>query len=69
MIFKSWGQYITPVVELTYLGDFDSYNALALQPEVIIPVNENASVKLAGNVGLGGDGSEGGFIGSLSIGF
>jgi hypothetical protein len=69
VIFKSWGEYITPVVELTYLGDFDSYNALALQPEVIIPVNENASVKLAGNVGLGGDGSEGGFIGSLSIGF
>ncbi len=69
VIFKSWGEYIIPVVELTYLGDFDSYNALALHPQVIIPICENAAVKLAGNVGLGGDGSKGGFTSSLSISF
>lgn len=68
IVFESIGDYIVPVLELTFLGDSD-YSDLQLQPQVIIPFNDNISVKLGGYVGLLSDGSDGGGAASLAIGF
>ncbi len=68
IVFESIGEYIVPVLELTFLGDSD-YSDLKLQPQVIIPFNDNFSVKLGGYVGLTSDGSDNGGAASLAIGF
>jgi hypothetical protein len=68
VVFAPVCKYFVPVLELTYLGDFD-YNAIAIHPEVIIPFNENVSIKLGGTVGLSNDGNQGGGAASLAIGF
>jgi hypothetical protein len=68
IVFESIGDYIVPVLELTFLGDSD-YTDLQLQPQVIIPFNDNVSIKLGGYVGLASDGSENGGVASLAIGF
>ena len=68
IVFETIGDYIVPVLELTFLGDSD-YSDLQLQPQVIIPFNDNVSIKLGGYVGLASDGSEGGGAASLAIGF
>ncbi len=68
IVFETIGDYIVPVLELTFLGDSD-YSDLQLQPQVIIPFNDNVSVKLGGYVGLLSDGSDGGGTAILAIGF
>ena len=68
IVLESIGKYIVPVLELTFLGDSD-YSDLQLQPQVIIPFNDNVSVKLGGYVGLLSDGSDGGGTAILAIGF
>lgn len=55
IVFESIGEYIVPALELTFLGDSD-YTDLQLQRQVIIPFNDNVSVKLGGYVGLASDG-------------
>ncbi|MDY0212536.1 MAG: hypothetical protein RBR06_05985 [Desulfuromonadaceae bacterium] len=69
IIFKSWGQYVRPVLELTYLGGFHDYNAVYLMPELIIHVAKNVSFKPGGILGLTSDGNQGGVTGELSISF
>lgn len=69
IVFKSWGRYVWPVLELTYLGGFHDYNAVALMPELIIQVTEAVSLKPGGIIGLTSDGSQGGVTGELSINF
>ena len=68
IVFESIGKHIVPVLELTFLGDSD-YSDLQLQPQVIIPFNDNVSVKLGGYIGLLSDGSDGGGTAILAIGF
>ena len=68
IVFESIGELIVPVLELSFLGDSD-YSDLQLQPQVIIPFNDNVSVKLGGYVGLLSDGSDGGGTAILAIGF
>lgn len=68
VVFAPLNDYIVPVLEVTYLGDFD-YNALALEPEVIIPFTENVSLKVGGIISLSNDGNQGGGAASLAIGF
>ncbi|CAA6676965.1 MULTISPECIES: hypothetical protein [unclassified Lentimonas] len=68
IVFEQMGEYIIPVLELTFLGDAD-YSDMQLQPEVIIPFNDNVSMKLGGYVGLLSDGSEYGGAASLAVGF
>tara|TARA_B110000285_G_scaffold212346_1_gene255807 strand:- start:478 stop:1347 length:870 start_codon:yes stop_codon:yes gene_type:complete len=68
VVFQNIGDYIVPVLELTFLGDSD-YSDLQLQPQVIIPFNDNVSIKLGGYVGLLSDGSDAGGAASLAIGF
>ena len=67
-VFESIGELIVPVLELSFLGDSD-YSDLQLQPQVIIPFNDNVSIKLGGYVGLLSDGSDGGGTAILAIGF
>jgi len=55
-------------LELSFLGDSD-YSDLQLQPQVIIPFNDNVSIKLGGYVGLLSDGSDGGGTAILAVGF
>ncbi len=69
VVFEEIGGFLVPVVELTYLGEFGDYDELLLRPEVIIPVNEDASLKLGGIVSLSDDGNQGGFAGSFSFSF
>lgn len=69
IIFKPWGQYVRPALELTYLGGFNDYNAVSLMPELIIQVTENASLKLGGIIGLTSDGNQGGVTSELSFSF
>jgi hypothetical protein len=69
VIFAPVCKYFVPVLELTYLGEFGGYDAVALHPEIIIPFNENASIKLGGVVSLSDDGNQGGGAVSLAIGF
>jgi len=68
IVFESIGELIVPVLELSFLGDSD-YSDLQLQPQVIIPFNDNVSIKLGGYVGLLSDGSDGGGTAILAIGF
>jgi hypothetical protein len=68
VIFEKVG-YFVPVLEMTYLGDFGSFSETLLKPELIIPFNEHASMKLGGIISLSNDGNQGGFAGSLSYGF
>jgi hypothetical protein len=68
IVLESIGKYIVPVLELTFLGDSD-YSALQLQPQAIIPFNDNVSIKLGGYFGLLSDGSDGGGTANLAIGF
>ena len=68
IVFKSIGEHIVPVLELNFLGDSD-YSDLQLKPQVIIPFNDNVSIKLGGYVGLLSDGSDGGGTAILAIGF
>lgn len=58
VIFAPWGQYVHPVLELTYLGDFTDLNQFALLPELLIVVNPHLEFKAGASVGLGGNGSE-----------
>ncbi|RLA17103.1 MAG: hypothetical protein DRQ56_09705, partial [Gammaproteobacteria bacterium] len=72
VIFQPWALgklQMQPVLELTYLGEFSNYNALALMPELIFPFGKSASFKLGGIIGLTNDGNQGGVVGELSIGF
>jgi len=69
VIFEPWGGYVVPVLELTYLGDFSDYNSLSVMPELIFPLGDSVSFKLAGILGLTKDGSQAGATGSLSIDF
>ncbi|HHX35240.1 MAG TPA: hypothetical protein GX719_08230 [Gammaproteobacteria bacterium] len=69
VVFKPWGQYVRPALELTYLGGFNDYNAVSLMPELIIQMADNASLKLGGILGLTSDGNQGGVTGQLSISF
>lgn len=69
VVFKPWGQYVRPVLELTYLGGFNDYNSVSLMPELIIQVAESASLKLGGIVGLTHHGNQHGFTGELSVSF
>lgn len=69
VVFEQIGDYIVPVLELTYLGGFGDYDELLLKPEVIVPVCDNASIKLGGIISLSDDGNQGGFAGSFSFGF
>ncbi|MGB0258066.1 MAG: hypothetical protein ACPGES_05385 [Coraliomargarita sp.] len=68
LVFEPLGEHFVPVVELTYLGDFD-YNWISLEPEVIIPFNERASAKVGGMFGLTSDGNQAGGQASLVINF
>lgn len=69
VIFKPWGQYIRPALELTYLGGFNDFNAVSLIPELIIQVADNASLKVGGILGLTSDGNQSGVTGQLSFSF
>lgn len=69
LVFAEIGGFLVPVLELTYLGEFGDYDEFLLRPEVIIPVNEDASFKLGGIVSLSDDGNQGGFAGSFSFSF
>jgi len=69
MIFAPWGQYVHPVLELTYLGDFSDMNQITLLPEVLIPVNPHLELKAGVAIGLGGNGSEFGGQAEVSVRF
>lgn len=69
MIFAPWGQYVYPVLELTYLGNISSMNQFTLLPELLIPLNRHLEFKLGAAVGLGGNGSEFGGQAVASIRF
>ncbi len=68
LIFQPLGDLVVPVVELTYLGDFD-YNWISLEPELIIPLGDRASAKLGGMFGLTSDGNQAGGLASFAIEF
>jgi hypothetical protein len=68
-IFGKWGENTQPIIEVTYLGDFSDYNDLAFMPELILSLSESVSLKVAGIVGLGGDGNQSGAVSSLSLSF
>lgn len=69
VVFKPWGQYVRPAVELAYLGGFNDYNSLSLTPQLIIQVAESASLKLGGIVGLTNHGNQSGLTSELSFSF
>jgi len=69
VVFKPWGAYVRPALELTYLGGFNDYNSVSLMPELIIQVADNASLKLGGILGLTSDGNQRGVTGQLSVSF
>lgn len=69
VIFAPWGQYVHPVLELTYLGDFSDVNQFALLPELLIPVNKHLELKAGASFGLGGNGSEYGAQAEASVRF
>ena len=58
VIFGPWGNYVHPVLELTYLGDFSDLNQFSLLPELLFVVNPHLELKAGALVGLGGNGSE-----------
>jgi hypothetical protein len=68
-IFEQMGDNVIPVLELTSLGEFGGFDELLLKPEVIIPFNKSASLKLGGILSLSDDGNQGGFASSFSYGF
>lgn len=69
VVFKRWGRYVRPTLELSYLGGFNDYNALSLMPGLIVQVAETASLKFGGILGLTSDGNQRGVIGQLSVSF
>lgn len=69
LVFKPWSPYMQPVLELTYLGGFNDYNAVSLMPELIIQIAEATTLKAGGILGLTSDGNQGGVTCELSIGF
>lgn len=69
IIFEQIWNHLVPVLELTYLGDFYDFNELLLKPQVIIPFNESASLKLGGMLSLSAEGNQGGFAGGFSYSF
>lgn len=69
MVFSPWGEYVQPVFEITYLGDFGNYNAIAMVPQLIFPLGKSLSLKLGGILGLTDDGNQSGAVGSLSYSF
>lgn len=69
VVFKPWGKYVRPVLELTYLGGFHDYNAVALMPELIVQVTEAISFKPGGIIGLTSDGNQAGITGELALNF
>ncbi len=69
VVFEKMGGSVIPALELTYLGDYYDFNELLLRPEVIVPFNKSASLKLGGILSLSDDGNQGGFAGSLAYGF
>ncbi len=69
VVFKPWGQYVRPALELTYLGGFNDHNAVTLMPELIIQLAENASLKVGGILGLTSDGNQRGVTSQLSVSF
>jgi hypothetical protein len=57
MLFNPWGS-ITPVVELTYLGDFSGMNHFTLHPELVLSIGNSVDLKAGAEIGLGGNGNE-----------
>lgn len=69
VIFSKWGERTQPVIEASYLGDFNDYNELALVPELVFLLDKSVSLKLGAIIGVTDDGNDAGAVGSLSINF